>query len=87
MSGVRNWIYWLSLRSTAPTVVATQETKIDSSVATSEFFSETCHYNVPRKNRSLHVGGVMILIHKDILHMTLPGENYLQIYNKLVSPA
>ena len=28
-----------------------QETKIDSSIATSELFPETCHYNIFRKNR------------------------------------
>ena len=54
-----------------PHVVAIQETKIDSSVATSEFFHKTCQYNVFRKDRNLHVGGVMFLIHKDLPHMPL----------------
>ena len=54
-----------------PHVVAIQETKIDSSVATSELFSETCQYNVFRKDRNLHGGGVMLLTHKDIPHMPL----------------
>ena len=54
-----------------PHVVAIQETKIDSSIATSEFFPETCQYNVFRKDRNLHGGGVMLLIHKDIPHMPL----------------
>ena len=45
-----------------PHVVAIQETKIDSSVATSELFSEICQYNVFRKDRNLH---------KDIPHMPL----------------
>ena len=31
--------------------MAIQETKIDSSIATSESFPETCHYNIFRKNR------------------------------------
>ena len=51
--------------------VAIQETKIDSSIATSELFPETCQYNVFRKDRNLHGGGVMLLIHKDIPHMPL----------------
>ena len=54
-----------------PHVVAIQETKIDSSIATSELFPETCQYNVFRKDRNLHGGGVMLLIHKDIPHMPL----------------
>ena len=54
-----------------PHAVAKQETKNDSSVATSEFFPETFPYNVFRKGRNLHGGGVMLLIHKDIPHMPL----------------
>ena len=54
-----------------PHVVAIQETKIDSSIATSELFPETCQYNVFRKDRNLHDGGVMLLIHKDIPRMPL----------------
>ena len=46
-------------------------TKIDSSIATSESFPETCPYNIFRKDRNLHGGGVMLLIHKDIPHMPL----------------
>ena len=49
-----------------PHIVAIQETKIDSSIATSELFPETCPYNI---FRNLHGGGVMLLIHKDIPHM------------------
>ena len=49
-----------------PHVVAIQETKIDSSIATSELFPETCPYSVYRKDRNIHVGGVMLLVHKDI---------------------
>ena len=41
-----------------------QETKIDSSISTSELFSESCPYNVYRKDRTLNGGGVMLLIHK-----------------------
>ena len=52
-------------------IVAVQETKIDSSIATSELFPETCPYNIFRKDRNLHGGGVMLLIHKDIPHMPL----------------
>ena len=54
-----------------PHIVAVQETKIDSSIATSELFPETCPYNIFRKDRNLHGGGVMLLIHKDIPHMPL----------------
>ena len=54
-----------------PQIVAIQETKIDSSIATSELFPEACPYNIFRKDRNLHGGGVMLLIHKDIPHMPL----------------
>ena len=54
-----------------PHIVVIQETKIDSSIATSELFPETCPYNIFRKDRNLHGGGLMLLIHKDIPHMTL----------------
>ena len=54
-----------------PHVVAIQETKIDSSVATSELFPETCPYSVYRKDRNIHGGGVMWLVHKDISHMPI----------------
>ena len=49
-----------------PHVVAIQETKIDSSIATSKLFPETCPYSVYRKDRNIHGGGVMLLVHKDI---------------------
>ena len=52
--------------------MAIQETKIDSSIATSELFPESCLYNVYRKDRNLHGGGVMLLVHKDISHMPIP---------------
>ena len=52
-----------------PHIVAIQETTIDSSIATSELFPETCPYNIYMKDRNLHGGGVMLLIHKDIPHM------------------
>ena len=54
-----------------PHVVAIQETKIDSSIAISELFPETCPYSVYRKDRNIHGGGVMLLVHKDILHMPI----------------
>ena len=47
-----------------PQIVAIQETKIDSSISTSELFPESCPYNVYRKDRTLDGGGVMLLIHK-----------------------
>ena len=52
-------------------VVAIQETKIDSSIAASELFPETCLYSVYRKDRNLYGGGVMLLVHKDIQHMPI----------------
>ena len=54
-----------------PQIVAIQETKIDSSISTSELFPESCPYNVYRKDRTLDGGGVMLLIHKDISHSQL----------------
>ena len=54
-----------------PHVVAIQETNIDSSIATSELFPETCPYSVYRKDRNLHGGGVMLLVQKDIQHMPI----------------
>ena len=53
-----------------PHVVAVQETK-DNSIATSELFPETCPYSVYRKDRNIHGGGVMLLVHKDISHMPI----------------
>ena len=52
-------------------VVAIQETKIDSSVAASGLFTETCPYSVHRKNRNIHGGGVKLLVHKHISHMPI----------------
>ena len=60
-----------------PHVVAIQETNIDSSIVTSKLFPESCQYNVFRKDRTLHGGGVMLLVHKDISHMPIMElENY-----------
>ena len=52
-----------------PHVVAIKETKIESSVATSELFQETCPYSVYRKDRNIHGGRVTLLVHKDISYM------------------
>ena len=54
-----------------PHVVTIQETKIDSSIAISELFPEICPYIVYRKDRNIHGGGVMLLIHKDVSHMPI----------------
>ena len=54
-----------------PHIVAIQETKIDSAIVTSELFPESCPNNVYRKDRNLHGGGVMLLVHKDISHMPI----------------
>ena len=51
-------------------VVAIQETKIDISIATSEL-PETSPYSVYRKDRNIHGGGVMLLVHKDLSHMPI----------------
>ena len=51
--------------------MAIQETKIDSSIATSELFPETCPYNVYRKDKNLQGDVAMLLIHKDISHMPI----------------
>ena len=57
--------------------MAIQETKIDNSTATSELFRESCPYNVYRKDRNLHDGGVMFLVHEDNSHMPITElENY-----------
>ena len=37
----------------------------------SGLFPEACPYNIFRKDRNLHGGGVMLLIHKDIPHIPL----------------
>ena len=50
---------------------AIQETKIDSSISSSELFPETSPYSVYRKDRTLDGAGVMLLIHKDIPHMPI----------------
>ena len=52
-------------------ILAIQETKIDNSILTSELFPESFPYSVYRKDRTLHGGGVMLLVHKDIPHMPL----------------
>ena len=54
-----------------PQIVAIQETKIDSSISSSELFLETFPYSVYRKDRTLDGGGVMLLIHKNIPHMPI----------------
>ena len=46
-----------------PQIVAIQETKIDSSISTSELFPESCPYNVYRKDQTLDGGAIMLLIH------------------------
>ena len=52
-------------------VVAIPETKIDSSIATSELFPETCQYSLYRKDRNLHGGRVLLFVHEDIQHMPI----------------
>ena len=51
--------------------MAIQETKIDSAIATSELFSESFPYNLYRKDRNLYGGSVILLVHKDISHMSI----------------
>ena len=57
-----------------PQIVAIQETKIDSSISTSELFPESCPYNVYRKDRTLDGGGVMLLIHKHTCDIILDAN-------------
>ena len=54
-----------------PQIVAIQESKIDSSISTSELFPETFPYSVYRKDRNDSGGGVMLLVNKDIPHMPI----------------
>ena len=61
--------YWLTLIFI--NLKCVQETKIDSSISTSELFQETCPYNVYRKDRNSKGGGIMLLIHKDITHVPI----------------
>ena len=63
-----------------PHVVTIQETKIDSSIATSELFPEICPYSVYRKDRNIHGGGVMLLVLKDISHMPIRTGKRLGIF-------
>ena len=66
--------------------MAIHETNIDSSIATSELFPETCQYDVFRKNRHLRGGRVMLLIHKDIPHMTLTElENDSDVLDEILN--
>ena len=55
-------------------MVVIQDTKIDSSIAISVLFPESCEYSVYRKDRKRHGGGVMLLVHKDIEHIMLIAE-------------
>ena len=47
-----------------PQIVAIQETKIDSSISTSELFPESCPYSVYRKDRTLGVSWVKVFANK-----------------------
>ena len=54
-----------------PDIVALQVTKIDNSIPTSEFFPENSNYSVFRNDRTLHGGGVVLLVNKDLNHMPM----------------
>ena len=73
INGVRGKILELLvfLDTHQPQVVAIQETKIDSTITTSELFLETCMYSMYRKDRNTHGGGVMLLIRRGISHMPI----------------
>ena len=60
--------------------VAIQETKMDSSIATSELFPEICPYNIFRKDRNLHYGGVMLS--SISLFRTCPCRNWKTTHNR-----
>ena len=47
-----------------PHAVAIQETKIDSSIETSELFPESCPYSVYRKDRNIHGGHFAYAYHR-----------------------
>ena len=47
------------------------EDKNDGSISTSELFPDSCPYNVYRKDRNPHGGGVMLLIYKEIPRIPL----------------
>ena len=62
-----------------PDVVAIQETQNDETISSAELFPDSCPYNVYRKDRNLHGGGVMLLIIKELPHMSLKElENDLE---------
>ena len=52
-----------------PDIVAIQETKIDGSVCSRELIPEDCGYSVYRNDRTLHGGGVLLLVKSDIQQM------------------
>ena len=51
--------------------MAIQETIIDETVSSAQLFQDSCQYNVYKKDRNLHGGGVMLLINKKLPHMPL----------------
>ena len=55
--------------------VSIQETKNDSSIATSELFPELFAYSVYRKDWNLYGRGVMLLVNKDIKHTLIESSN------------
>ena len=62
---------WPSLIFTSLTMRLFRKQKFYSSIATSELFPKSCPYNVCRKDRNLHGGDVILLVHKDISHMPI----------------
>lgn len=54
-----------------PDVLAIQETKIDKSIQTAELFLDILNYDVYRNDRTLHGGGVMLLVNKSLNAMPL----------------
>ena len=72
INGIRGKILEPGFSRCSPTTsVAIQETKINSTITTTELFPEACMYSVYRRDRNTHVGGVMLLIYKDISHMPI----------------
>ena len=67
VSEVKSWNFWLS-RYIKPYVVAIQETKIDSTITTSELFPQNCMCIVYRKTRNSHGGEGILLMYRDISH-------------------
>lgn len=73
INGIRGKILELQsfIEGENPDVLAIQETKIDKSIQTAELFLDILNYDVYRNDRTLHGGGVMLLVNKSLNAMPL----------------